>query len=372
MTSTGGKVGSFKLHLLDVGQGEAIVLDLPDGDFALIDAGPSSSADVVVDAVKSRHDAGRRFRFAALTHCDSDHIGGFPAVLAECPPDEFVEPTVDLSALEHLSAHLEGRAPSLAIDELRNLTSGIPRTRLGARSQLRDVSDGVEIWALSPTSSVDQRVNEALKNPTWARFRNLRNSASLVLWLRVFNTGILLPGEVDADVAHELELAFGSRKGRIHVDDYRAVWLKLSHHGSESGTDPELLRIFAHDTFVASVSHGARYGHPHPRALHAVREASGRMMCTRLGKGCHLISTRPDKYSAGRLDWVDKVNWNGLASVDESCYGTITVEVNPSGACVVSGSDKHRDDCPYGGPKGGEVVELRTPRSRAGSRKAAP
>jgi len=356
MTVAAG-VGSLKLHLLDVGQGEAIVLDLPDGDFALIDAGPASAANVVVDAVQRRQMAGRRFRFAAITHWDSDHIGGFPDVFAVCKPDEFVEPSVDLAALEQLSARLDGRAPSTALDELRALTSDLRRTRLGARSQLRDVSTGVEIWALSPSSSVDQRVNEALKNPNWARFRSLRNSSSLVLWLRAFDNGILLPGEVDADVARELELAFGADKGLIHVDDYRAVWLKLSHHGSEPGTDPELLRIFAHDTFVASASHGARYGHPHPRALHAVREASGRMMCTRLGKGCHLIQTSPTTCSAARLDWVDKVDWNGIRGGDERCYGTVTVEVTPSGACTVSGSEK-RDDCPYGGPEGGGVIKL--------------
>ena len=49
--------GTFALHLLDVGQGEAILLDLPNNAFALIDGGPASAREVIQEAVKDRQRA---------------------------------------------------------------------------------------------------------------------------------------------------------------------------------------------------------------------------------------------------------------------------------------------------------------------------
>ena len=348
----------LQLHLLDVGQGEAMILDLPDGDFGLIDAGPMGSIDVVLDAVRQRLDEGRSFRFAAMTHWDRDHIGALPAVLRAFRPAELVQPSVDLAMMENLCAAFEERDTASLFRELDDAAQGINRTRLGARAELRDVSEDVNIWALSPARTVDERLRDAAKNPEWKKFRALRNAASLVLWIRAFGTAILLPGEVDADSAHELEEAFGYAKSLIHCDDYRVVWIKLSHHGSKTGTNPELLRIFAHEDFVASASHGARYGHPHPRVLDTVQRSNGRMMCTRLGKGCHLISA--SRFPAADPSWSDSYDWDSVSKIEEKCYGTISVDIDPHGTCTVMGAIAGRTDCPYGGPVDGRVKIPRT------------
>jgi competence protein ComEC len=347
-------VGHLQLHLLDVGQGEAIVLDFPDGDFGLIDAGPAASIGVVLEAIRQRRSEGRTFRFAALTHWDMDHIGGLPEVLKEFRPEELVQPNVDLATMEEICASMEGELTSSLFRALDDAASGLHRTRLGARMSLRDVSTGVEIWALSPAGTVDERVRDAVRHPTRAHFRKLRNAASLVLWIRAFGTSVLLPGEVDGDAARELEQAFGYAKGLIHHDDYRVVWLKLSHHGSRTGTDPELLRIFAHEEFVASASHGARYGHPHPRVLDIIQRSSGRMMCTRLGKGCHMINTRA--LPAVDPVWADSTDWNAEAMIEDKCYGTISVDIDTKGGCTISGAQVERLNCPYGGPADGRIT----------------
>ena len=100
--------GCFALHMLDVGQGEAIIVDLPNGAFGLIDAGPWSARDIILNAVKARHD--RDFRFAAYTHWDLDHIGALPYVLSASgrEPQDLVRPNIDLGLMKELCAHLDG------------------------------------------------------------------------------------------------------------------------------------------------------------------------------------------------------------------------------------------------------------------------
>ncbi len=347
--------GTFALHLLDVGQGESILLDLPSGDFALVDCGPRASADIVLREVGQRVEKGRRFRFAALTHWDADHVGALPSVLQAHPPLELFRPNVDIHLLEAVSASDEGSRPSQLVTEVLGAAPGAELRPLGARDEIRDVGDGVEIWALSPDLRVQSRLEAAARQPGRGRFRSLRNDASLVLWIRAFDKALLLPGELDADASRTLEYHFGDHRypGKIHQSDPRVQWIKLSHHGAKEGTSPELLRVFAHDDFVASASHGARYGHPHPEALKAVHfDHGGLAMCTRLGRGCSLIIDDRERYDPRTpAEWLAGIRWNDIPDPGEKCYSTVSVVVFPDGQMHITG-ETNQLACPYGGPTG--------------------
>ncbi len=346
--------GQFALHLLDVGQGESILLDLPNGDFALVDSGPRASADVVLREVRRRIEEDRRFRFAALTHWDADHIGALPLVLQAYTPLELIRPNVDIHLLEEVCAAFQETRPSPLVTEVLGAATGAELKPLGARDEIRDVGEGVEIWALSPDMSVHSRLEVAARQPRLGQFRSLRNAASLVLWIRAFGKVLLLPGELDADAARTLEYHFGDYRypGKIHQADPRARWIKLSHHGARKGTDSELLRIFAHDHFVASASHNApHYGHPHPEALKAVHfDHGGLAMCTRLGRGCSLIIDDRDRYNPRTpAGWLSGIRWSDIPNPGKRCYGTVSVVVFPDGQMHVTG-ETTQHACPYGGP----------------------
>ncbi len=348
---------TFALHLLDVGQGESILLDLPNGDFALVDAGPARAKSIVLEEVQRRIDDKRRFRFAALTHWDADHVGALSAVLRRHKPCEMVLPSIDLGLIERLCAHHEKHIINAQILELREIINDLEQLWLGARQTIPNVGEGIEIWALSPTKTVHKRIETAAKNPERKVFERLRNEASLALWIRAFGRTFLLPGEVNADMASEMEFQFGGpiRPGHVPHDDPRVDWMKLGHHGSETGTNAELLRRFAHDAFVASASHRAHYNHPHPRVLHLVRETGGVAMCTRLGKGCQLSLQEPARYPSNDPSWVEAANLRNQPPVNTRCYSTISVRVSPDGQCAISGAVAERPDCPYGGPPSGAL-----------------
>lgn len=350
-------MGTFALHLLDVGQGESTLIDFPEGHFALIDAGPTKAQRVILDAVEARLRLGRSFRFAALTHWDADHVGALPAVLRRHAPREIVRPSVDMALLERLCGAYEKVTTPALIDAVKDAWTGIEQQRLDARQPIRDIGKDVEIWALSPARTVHERLEKAAKNPGLQSFEHLRNASSLVLWIRVFGRSLLLPGEVDMDRARELADQFddGHRPARVPHGDPRVVWLKLAHHGSKTGTNTDLLSLFAQDSFVASASHGAHYDHPHPRVLDQVRKHNGVAMCTRLGKGCRLILDDPAKYPERNPGWTDSVNFKRLHSPKERCYSSISVTIRGDGHCEISGA-ANRIDCPYGGPSTGAIL----------------
>ncbi len=148
----------FALHLLNVGQGEAILMDLPDGSFALVDGGPRADATGVIEHVEQRADRGCRFRFAAASHWDSDHISGLPEVIRRFPPDEFLQPGIDLALLEQLCERLGQYEVSSAITSLREACEETAIDEQGLSARQRCIASGDSItkahWSFGSVPSV--------------------------------------------------------------------------------------------------------------------------------------------------------------------------------------------------------------------------
>ena len=75
--------GELSVHVLDVGQGDAIVIRGPDGKTALIDAGDNRRGKVVLEYLRS---AGiTKLDYLFVTHAHADHIGGADEIVAAVP-----------------------------------------------------------------------------------------------------------------------------------------------------------------------------------------------------------------------------------------------------------------------------------------------
>jgi hypothetical protein len=220
--------GSFALHLLDVGQGEAILLDFPNGAFALLDAGPPSAKEIVLRAVAARKD--REFRFGGFTHWDKDHIGALPEVLRARAPLELVRPRGDLGLIKKLCARLNDKDVPRQIDEMNELEGKIDVRDLGARQEIPDVGSGVEIHSLAPGKTARARLAQAVDTKSAHRMsmnlEQIRNDVSLVLWLHVFGRTLLLSGEVlrlrivalRLDAQNQLLQFHDRRREFVHAD----------------------------------------------------------------------------------------------------------------------------------------------------------
>ncbi|HEY7041413.1 MAG TPA: DNA internalization-related competence protein ComEC/Rec2 [Methylomirabilota bacterium] len=217
--------GLLRVTFLDVGQGDAALVELPDGPRLLVDGGPGGArrfdvGERVLAPFLWNRPVGR-LDAVALSHWDIDHSGGLAAVLRRFQVGEFWE---------------SGRAPSGAAETVAALTrSGAPRRVLTA---------GQRLWLGRAMVTV---LGPAPGPPVTA------NDQSLVLRLDWRGISLLLPGDLGA----QGEAALLSRAGPL-----RALVLKVAHHGSRSSSGTPFLR--AAQPLVAVVSVGARNPFRHP------------------------------------------------------------------------------------------------------------
>lgn len=79
----------MKVHFLDVGQGDAIFIELPNDQTMLIDAGPSSAGTEVAKYVRGKTS---KLTYAVATHPHADHIGGMTSVIHSIDIERFIMP----------------------------------------------------------------------------------------------------------------------------------------------------------------------------------------------------------------------------------------------------------------------------------------
>ncbi len=232
--------GQLELHVIDVGQGDALALRTPRGRWVLVDAGRvwqggDAGRRTVVPYVRRR---GGDVALFVLSHPDADHVGGAPSVLEALRPAHWWDP-----GFVHGS---DVYRDALRVAERR----GIPWRRVQAGDSL--MFDGVLLRVLGPDSS-------------WTASHGVSaNDASVVLMVQHGRVRMLLTG--DAEAAEESWLV--NRWGGALA----ATVLKIGHHGSRTSSTPAFLDAVRPRIALVSVGAGNRYGHPAPDVMAALRE----------------------------------------------------------------------------------------------------
>jgi competence protein ComEC len=234
----GRQQSELVVTVLDVGQGESILLAMPDSRHVLVDAGgaPGSSFNVGGRVVAPALTTMGVWRLSALalTHPDPDHIGGAPAILREFRPIEVWEGVP------------VPRHPARRDLAIRAASRSLGWRRLHAGSRL--AFGPVEIVVLHPPP------------PDWERQR-ARNDDSLVFDVRYGAVSILLTGDVGRDV--ERLMVPSLRPAGIRI-------LKAAHHGSVTSSDASLLTAYRPHAVIFSAGRDNRFGHPATDVLRRV------------------------------------------------------------------------------------------------------
>lgn len=131
--------GELRVTFLNVGQGDAVLIETPSYRRVLIDGGRDSSVLRELGAVVPFRE--RTIDLIVATHPDSDHIKGLAAVLLR-----FVAPVVVESGVVHESA---------AVEELKAAQDAVGAiNRTARRGEVFDLGDGVYIEILFPDRAV--------------------------------------------------------------------------------------------------------------------------------------------------------------------------------------------------------------------------
>ncbi len=225
---------------LDVGQGDAILLQSPAGRAVLIDGGGEIGADRggwdigqmrVVPAL--RRAGVRRLDVVLLTHPHEDHVGGLPAVMENFPVGLVLDPGVPHPSPSYTRL-------------LRMIEAGRIPYRQAREGQTIDLGAGARLMILYPPDPPP----EVEGNPVHAR--------SVMARLTYGRTAVLLAGDIEGPVEQ-----FLIDRGTALASQV----LKVGHHGSKTSTTPTFLAQVRPQIAVISVGAGNSFGHPHPVTL---------------------------------------------------------------------------------------------------------
>ena len=218
------------IKFIDVSQGEAILIALPEKTM-LIDAGPTGSAPKITQVLQ---ELGReKIDYLVATHPDEDHIGGMADVISSTQIGTIYAPNKTNNTATYRKF--------LTAIQNNNL-----QITLAEAGTIIDQTDDYKIEILWPTKD--------------ANFPDT-NDYSIIIKLTVGNKTFLFTG--DAPTSAILQ----TNPGHIDV-------LKLSHHGSRTGTNEQLVRKLSPTYAVISYALDNSYGHPMQSVLNALHKHS--------------------------------------------------------------------------------------------------
>ncbi len=236
----------LRVSVLDIGQGDAILVTGPTGIQMLIDGGPSGQA--VLSALGNEMSmVDRSINLVVETHPDADHIGGLPAVFNRYDVGAFMSPGIpdDTSAAAALAAAVKSE-PNI--------------TQLTVRRGMRvELGDGAYADVLYPD-----------RDPS----KMETNNGSVIMHVVYGATSFMLTGDLPSTVEDWL-VELDKNDGELAVDV-----LKAGHHGSKYSTDDSWLAAL-HPSMVA-ISAGANnpYGHPAPETISRIQSEGATIYST--------------------------------------------------------------------------------------------
>ncbi|MEO8360134.1 MAG: DNA internalization-related competence protein ComEC/Rec2 [Vicinamibacteria bacterium] len=249
LTMSGLPLGDGRLHFwfLDVGQGDALVIETPTGRAVAVDAGPAfekfdAGERIVGEALWTL--GYQRLDFLAVTHRHADHEGGAPFIARHFKPARIY--------VTGPSSSMKDFAPSAV--------------RRGASWTV----DGVSFRVLSPDDA-------------WPIPSRDENARSLVIEVQYGRTKFLLTGDASALTERFLSGL-----------DERYEVVKVGHHGAATSSSAPFVQATRPRLALISVGARNRFSHPNPGVVERWSRAGALVWRTDLRKTLHLVSDGSD------------------------------------------------------------------------------
>ncbi len=219
----------FRVTVLDVGQGDAILLEVREGA-VLVDQGPPEAE---VDDQLRRLGV-RRIALAVLTHPQRDHVGGAAELLQHVRVDRILDPRIPAESPEESAALAEADARRVPISVARaGLVFRLGRLRLRV------------LWPASdPPAGQDP------------------NLFATVLLASYGSVDVLLTADAETPVT-------------LPLNPPAVEILKVAHHGSADEGLPRLLQLIDPEIAVISCGRKNEYGHPTASTIAALEAVGG-------------------------------------------------------------------------------------------------
>lgn len=221
----------LNVTVIDVGQGDSILVNFGADETMLIDAGEAKDAEAVKDELKERGIT--QIDVLIATHPHADHIGGIAEILDDYEIGCIYMPDMQSDSKTYQSLR----------DAIENHGVLLVEAYAGESFELGDAACTI----VSPANDADKNAN----------------NESVMLFLDYLDSEFLFTGDAERWAENEV-LDAG-----YTID---ADVLKVAHHGSSTGTSEAFLSAVSPDYAVISCGKDNKYGHPHDETLNLLDE----------------------------------------------------------------------------------------------------
>lgn len=256
--SVKGTNGALKVYFVDVGQGDAEYIELPNGQTVLIDGGPANKEGGPADTNHPASDPPlahfllqkgiKQIDHVVLTHPHADHYVGLKYVFSRLPVGNFYDTRKD----------------NPGAGEVRSLAAKVPgiKTWYPAPGDYLDWGPGVQakVFNSCPDAAAAVPVSP--------------NNCSIVVKLTYQDASFLFTGDMEAEVEAQVVPKYGA--------ELKADVLKVGHHGSRGASTEPFLRAVSPSLAYIEVGVNNSYGHPRPEALARLQAVGARIYRTDL------------------------------------------------------------------------------------------
>jgi competence protein ComEC len=232
--------GRLHVSFLDVGQGDAILIQTPNGQDILIDGGPAPQR-ITLELSKKLPFWDRTIDLVICTQPQADHVTGLVEVVQRYNVERVLDPAVSYDSATYQEW--------IRLIEIKGIERSVARV-----GQEINLGSGVRMEVLNPPESL------------WEGTTHDVDNNGVVLRLSWGNVSFLFTADIRAEA--ELELIMQSA-------DLKATVLKIAHHGSDTSTTERLLAAVDPEVAVICVGADNPFGHPSSEVLERLIDRLG-------------------------------------------------------------------------------------------------
>ncbi|HBF2562369.1 TPA: MBL fold metallo-hydrolase [Clostridioides difficile] len=225
------KKSLLSIHMIDVGQGDSILVQTPTNKNILIDGGDEDSENIIISYLRQKRI--KTIDIIIATHPDSDHIGSLDNVIKKFNVNSIYMPeqSTDSEAYQNLINSCTDK--NLSIQHLY-------------KNDVLNIDNNINIYVLSPSYIQEES-----------------NLNSIVFKLTFNDNSFLFMG--DAEEENEKEILHSFKLNNIN-------FIKIGHHGSNSSSSLEFIKKISPDIAAISCGYKNQYGHPHREVINNLKQ----------------------------------------------------------------------------------------------------
>ncbi|HDN2403229.1 TPA: MBL fold metallo-hydrolase [Clostridioides difficile] len=225
------KKSLLSIHMIDVGQGDSILVQTPTNKNILIDGGDEDSENIIISYLRQKRI--KTIDIIIATHPDSDHIGSLDNIIKKFNVNSIYMPeqSTDSEAYQNLINSCTDK--NLSIQHLY-------------KNDVLNIDNNINIYVLSPSYIQEES-----------------NLNSIVFKLTFNDNSFLFMG--DDEEENEKEILHSFKLNNIN-------FIKIGHHGSNSSSSLEFIKKISPDIAAISCGYKNQYGHPHREVINNLKQ----------------------------------------------------------------------------------------------------